>query len=136
MAKNKEMEFYIQGMQHALKVIQQGGVEELERELKYRSTNPLPMNVSRQELTAVARMRAKEELMIVATAMATTLTDHIKMPPSITKDFLRYFNNLTDIYRMDPEQLKQDQERLDKNYYMNQICKDFLEENESNGTSK
>lgn len=129
MAKNKEMEFYLQGMQHAVKVIQDSGIEELKRELKYRASKPLPMNVSRKELTAVARIRAKEELMIIATAMATTLTYYMKMPPSVIKDYLDHFNTLIDAYRIDDEKLKIDQERLDKNYMMNQMLREYLNEN-------
>ena len=128
MAKNSDMQLYVNGMQHAYNVVKQSGIEELERELKYRASKPLPLNVSRQELTAVARIRAKEELMIVATAMATTLTYYMKMPPSIIKDYLDHFNGLIDIYRMDDGKLKTDQDRLDKNYMMNQMLREYLEE--------
>ena len=128
MANGKDMQFYTQGMQHALKVIKDCGIEELERELKYRASNPLPMNVSRQELTALARIRAKEELMIVATAMATTIAEDLHMPPIIVKEFLRKFNDRTDVYRMDKDKLKEDEKKLDSNYFMNKICKDYLEE--------
>lgn len=132
MAKNSEVQIYIQGMQHAYEVIKQSGLPELENELKYRSSNPLPMNVSRIELTALARARAKEELMIVATAMATTLTRDMKMPPIMVMEFLRKFNNRTDVYRMDNEQLAADQDELDHNYYMNEMIKNYLEEDKSN----
>lgn len=128
MAKNKEMEFYVNGMQHAYNVLKQGGIEELQRELQYRASNPLPMNVSRQELTALARARAKEELMFVATSMATTLTKDIKLPPMMVKEFLVKFNDRIDVYRMDKEQYEVDQSKLDNDYLLNQMVRDYLEE--------
>ena len=124
---NKNQRWYLEGMQHALAVAQREGIEELEKEVAYRTGNVLPRNVSRTELTAVARGRAKEELMFVATAMATTLTDHIKMPPLVITDYLKHFNELIELYRIDKRRFESDQQRLDRNYAVNAACKQFLE---------
>lgn len=124
----KDQQIYLMGMEHALKVAKEYGVDELEREVRYRSINPLPLNVSRLELTTLARLRASEELMFVAVSMSKTLIDHMKMPPSVIIDYLRYFNDMVDVYRMNPEQFKADQDKLAKNHVMNEMCKSFLKE--------
>ena len=127
----KEQKLYAEAMEHALKVAKTSGIDELEREVRYRQSNPVPLNVSRYELIAVAREYSKAELMFVATAMATTLTDKIKMPPMVIKEFLRHFNDLVDVYRADQEQFKLDQEKLDRNMILNDVCKNFVQEDEN-----
>lgn len=133
MAKvNKEQQRHAEGMERALKIVKEHGVEALEKEVRYRSSNPLPCNVSPAELAAVARMRAKDELMFVATAMAVTLTEHIKMPPSIIMDYLQHFNDLVDVYRVDQERFQKDMAILNRNYVMNETIKAFLKEESNN----
>ena len=70
--------------------------------------------------------------MFVATAMAITLTEHIKMPPSIVLDYLVHFNGLMDVYRENSEQFQKDQKTLEKNFAMNQTVKTFLQEGKNN----
>ena len=129
MAKiTKEQKLYLEGMAHALQVANKEGIEGLEREVNYRGANNLPLNVKSTELTAVARMRAKEELMIVATAMADTMNTDMKLPPSVVLDFLRKFNQKVDIFRYDKTALEKSQSKLDSMYALNETIKRFNEE--------
>lgn len=131
MAKiTKEQKLYLDAMEHALKVAKEGGIEELEKEVRYRSSNPMPLNVSRKELTQVAIRQAKDELMIVATAMADTISNHLKLPPSIVLDYLRQFNKRVQEFHEDPEQYEAVQTKLDKDFGMNEVCRKFNEEDE------
>lgn len=130
---NKERRAYNDGMAHALKIVQQSGIKGLEEELKLRGIKDLPLNVSATELTAVARIRAKEELMMVATASASTLAEHIKMPPSMVLTYLKEFNNRVDLYRGNPEEYAAAQERLNRNIGLNEVCKSYTMEDEEDG---
>lgn len=133
MAKlTKEQGIYLDAMEHALKVAKDHGIDELEREVRYRSSNPMPLNVSRVELISSARYMAKEELMYVATASATALTEYMKMPPSVTKEYLKNLNELVEVYRMDRVKYQHDQGVLNSNFAMNETCKSFLKEDDGN----
>lgn len=125
---NKERRAYNDGMAFALRVVEQSGIEGLKNELKLRGISELPLNVSAAELTAVARIRAKEELLMVATASASTLAEHIKMPPSKVKEYLKEFNNRVDLYRVNPEEYAAAQERLNRNIGLNEVCKSYTME--------
>ena len=129
MAKiNKEQRLYLDGMAFAFKIAKSGGLEALEKEITFRGVNDIPLNVSSNELTLVARARAKEELMIVATAMADTMSLDMKLPPSVILDFLRKFNHKVDIFRYDKEALELAQEKLNSMYALNETIKKFNEE--------
>jgi hypothetical protein len=125
---NKEQQLHLDGMAHAFRVAKNEGLEALEQEIKRRGIEELPLNVSNKELTAIARIRSKEELMIIATAMAETMCGDMKMPPSIISDYLRKFNQKVDLYRNDKEALKKAQARLDSLYAFNEAVKKFNEE--------
>lgn len=129
---NKERKAYNKGMAFALRVVQQSGIEGLEQELKLRGISDLPLNVSSMELTAVARIRAQEELMMVATASASTLVEHIKMPPSTVMSYLKEFNNRVDLYRANPEEYEAAQMRLNRNIGLNEVCKSYQMEDKEN----
>ncbi len=126
--KSKEQRLYLDGMAFALRIAKSGGIETLEREISYRGIHDAPLNISQSELTAVARIRAKDELMIVATAMADTMSLDMKLPPSVILDFLRKFNQKVDIFRYDKEALEKAQEKLNSLYALNETIKKFNEE--------
>ncbi|WP_455717478.1 hypothetical protein [Anaerosporobacter sp.] len=129
MAKiTKEQKLYLEGMAHALQIANKEGIEGLTREVNYRGANNLPLNVKSTELTAIARMRSKEELMIIATAMADTMNTDMKLPPSVILDFLRKFNSKVDIFRYDKASLEKTQSKLDSMYALNETLKKFNEE--------
>lgn len=129
MAKiNKEQRLHLDGMSFALRVAKNGGVEELEREINYRGLHDAPLNISQAELTQVARIRAKEELMIVATALAETVTQDMKLPPSVAMEFLRKFNDKVDVFRYDQDALRKAQAKLDSMYALNEMVKKFNKE--------
>lgn len=55
---SKEQQLHLDGMAFAYRIAKAGGVEALEKEIAYCGINNIPLNVSSQELTAVARVRA------------------------------------------------------------------------------
>jgi len=129
MAKiNKEQRLHLDGMSFALRIAKNGGVEALEREINYRGLHDAPLNISQSELTQVARIRAKEELMIVATALAETVTQDMKLPPSVAMEFLRKFNGKVDVFRYDQDALRKAQAKLDSMYALNEMVKKFNKE--------
>lgn len=129
MAKiNKEQQTYANGMAYALRIVQAGGIETLEKEIELRGLQNLPLNVNHRELSQIARVKAKEELMIVATAMADTMSNDMKLPPSVIVDFLRRFNKKVDEFRYDKEKLEKVQAKLNSLHTLNETIKKFNEE--------
>lgn len=131
--KGKEERMYLEGMGFAWRVFQREGAEGLEREIKYRGANNVPLNVTSKELTAVARARARDELMFVATAMAETLSKDLKLPPSVLKEFLSGFNEKVELFRYDHEAFENAMSELDRNFAMQNMCKRFLREGKEDG---
>lgn len=130
---NKERRAYMDGMAFALKIAREGGIEGLEKEIEFRGLTNVPLNVSRAELIQAARLRAKDELQFVATATASTLTEHIKMPPSRVLDYLREFNRRVLLFQTNPEEYEAAQARLNLNIGLNDVCRLFNQEDEENG---
>ena len=122
---SKEQKIYAQAMEHALDVVKKDGAEELEREVRYRQSRPVPLNVNRMELITVARGFASDELMIVATAMADTIANYLKLPPSVTLDYLIQFNKRVEEFHKDPELFKKVNKKLESDYAMNETLKKF-----------
>ena len=131
--KNKEQRIYLEGMAYAYKIAKEGGMEALEREVKFRGLNNIPLNVNADQLIAISRGRSKEELMFVATAMAETMTEYMKMPPSIIKDYLKKFNERIEEYRMDPEVFNKAQDNLNRNIGLNEMVEQYRKEDMNNG---
>ena len=124
----KEQKLYLEGMQFALKIAKESGVDELTKEVTYRCGNQLPLNVNRRELTLLARGQSKAELLFVATSMAETLTEHLKMPPTIIHDYLKQFNKRIEEFRADPELYESIKTKLDNDFAMTEMLKNFIEE--------
>ena len=134
MAKlSKEQKAYLDGMAYALKIAKDGGVKGLEKEIEFRGLTDVPLNVSSAELIAVARLRAREELMFTATAMASTMMEHIKMPPSRVLDYLKEFNRRVALYQHNTEEYEAAQARLNQNIGLSEVCKSFVQEGEDDG---
>lgn len=129
MAKlSRDQRMYNMGMEHALSVAKRLGMEELEKEVRHRSSNPMPLNISKAELTAAVRMGAKNEIEVIATAMADTITNHLAFPPSMVIEYLRQFNKKIDEFRDDPVALEKAKMQLNRDYGMNSICEKFIKE--------
>lgn len=128
MGQNRDQRFYNDGLARALDLVKAGGVELLEQELKQRGIKDLPPNVPVYLVHKVAREYCKDELMIVATAMADTIAYDMQFPPSVVVDFLRNFNNKCDRFRMDAELYETARKRLDEEYAMNMILNKFNQE--------
>lgn len=126
---NKEQQIYLQGLERALKIVRTEGIEALEREVRYRSSKEVPLNVSRQELLVCARGFMQEELEIMATASATTLVENVKLPPSILKEYLTHFNNLTELYHKNDEEYQAAKKEIERNYALNIACREYEKEN-------
>ena len=90
MAKlSKEQRAYLDGMAHALKIAKTVDIEGLEKEIEFRGLHNVPLNVSSTELIACSREFAKKELYYISTAMASTLTDQLKIPLAKMKEYIR-----------------------------------------------
>ncbi|MFQ7607471.1 hypothetical protein [uncultured Blautia sp.] len=53
-SRNKEMQARTEGMAYALKIAKQDGIEELEKEIKFRNLTGISLNVSRKDLNAAS----------------------------------------------------------------------------------
>lgn len=128
MGQNRDQRFYNDGLARALDLVKAGGVELLEQELKQRGIKDLPPNVPVYLVHKKAREYCKDELMIVATAVADTIAHDMQLPPSVVVDFLRSFNNKCDRFRMDAELYEAVRKKLDEDYAMNMIINKFNKE--------
>lgn len=129
MAKlSKEQRAYMDGMSHALRIAKEDGCEQLEKELQFRGTVNTPLNVSSKELIECAREYAKSELMFMATAAAMTLQKDLALPLVVIKEYLTAFNNRVQEYRYNQEQYEKDCDKLNKSLGLNEICKEYMEE--------
>lgn len=125
---NKDQQIYLDGLSYALRIAKAGGIEALEKEVQKRGLENLPLNVNHRELTAIARGKAKEELMIVATALADTVSRDMKLPPSIVADFLRKFNGKVALFRDNKEEMERVQLKLDSMSSLVETVRKFNEE--------
>ena len=128
MGMNRDQRFYNDGLARALDLVKAGGVQLLEQELKQRGIKDLPPNVPVYLMHKVAREYCKDELMIVATAMADTIAYDMHLPPSVVVDFLDKFNNKCDLFRMDTEKYNAAMNRLDEEYAMNKVIEKLNKE--------
>lgn len=126
--KAKEQRLFDEGMEHALKVAKALGVEELEKECRYRNQHPLMPNVNPRALHEAARSMMQPELDMLAVATATTLIDDLKLAPSMTKAFLEGQNERMSTYRVEPEKYEADTLRLSTNYGIAIASKKYMEE--------
>lgn len=131
MAK-RDMDSYVMGMQHALELVIKGGQKELEEELSYRREHPLPMNIDKSELIAVARSQPViyRELLTVSSALAWACTKGMNFAPSQISKFLEIYNTKIDEIRFDDEALKKTTEELSKYGKLNRSAKQYLDKME------
>ena len=127
----KTDEARLQGMELAYKIAKERGIEDLEKEIKWRGAHNVSLTVPRQELIMISREIAKEEFMLVAVSMAMTITGDMHMPPSITKDYLTKFNDRMDLYRDDKEQFEKDTALLNSDFAMLEMVKKYTEERDA-----
>lgn len=125
---SKEQRAYMDGMAHALRIAQKDGLEQLEKELEFRGIHNTPLNVGSKELIACAREYAKSELQFMATASAMTLQKDLVLPLVIVKEYLTAFSGRVQEYRYNQEKYEKDCEKLNKSLGLNEICKEYLEE--------
>jgi hypothetical protein len=130
---SKEQKIYLEGIAFAYRIAKERGIDELEKEVKFRGANNCVLNVSYNDLVAVTRGRCKDELMQVATASAVTLSEALKLPPSVMKTYLREFNRKVVEYRMNPERYVEDCERIQKNVGLTVMSSEFVKEDDYNG---
>ena len=58
-SRNKEMQARTEGMAYALRIAKEKGIEELEKEIKFRNLTGISLNVSRKDLnTASERIKS------------------------------------------------------------------------------
>lgn len=136
MAKTKEQRIYLEGIAFAFKIAKEQGIEALEKEVQFQGANNCALNVNYNDLVAVTRGRCKDELMYVATASAVTLSEVIKLPPSVMKNYLREFNRKVVEYRLHPEVFKADSDRMSANVGMTIMSEEYMQEDENYGGNK
>ena len=129
---DKERQAYMAGMAFAYKVAKEQGVEGLEKEIQFRGIANLPLNVSAKELTDVVRKHAQNEVMVMVTASAATLTEFIKLPPSRVLEFLKEFKRRAMEYRADPVAYQKAQDRMNRNSGLNEVCRLYEEGEKGN----
>lgn len=129
--RNQEAWIYNQALSRALKIVKEKGVPALEAEVKARGIYDIPLNVSPDELTELTRLHIHDELMCVSTALATGLTEGLKLPPSYITKFLIVFNELVDVYRADQEELKKAMDALSMYPGFEQITQKYNEYKET-----
>ena len=135
----KEMKIYNEGMERALRIAKEKGIQALEEEMRYRSVNPLPLNVSPEEIRQVARGYVPEMLMTTAVSMATALNEDLNLPPSVIVKFLVGFNNRCEEFFADAEKFKAAQAKLERDVSFQDIYKSYekimkdFEEEKKNG---
>lgn len=127
---NKTDEARLNGMQLALKIARERGIEDLEKEINWRCKNNISAPFPRQEFIMAARGLAQKEFRFVAAAMGSTLTKEMNMPPSIVKDFLKHFNNRMDVYRDNEQEYEKDINMLDSDFGMKEMVRQYTEEME------
>lgn len=125
---SKEQKLFAQGMEHALRVVQGGGIEALEKEVRYRQQYPLPPFVTVGKLHNEARKMIEPELEIIGVANLVTLVDDLKLPNMSLQVFLEGYNRRCDDYRLDPELMERDSQRMGKNFSIRKMTLDFLNE--------
>ena len=127
---SKEERIYLEGIAFAGRIAREQGLEALEKEIAFRGANKCVLNVNYSELVAVTRGRCKDELMYVGTAAAVTLSEALRLPPSVMKTYLREFNRKIVEYRLHPEKYLEDSERIQKNVGLTVMSEEYMQEKE------
>ena len=125
MGMNRDMRFYNDGLARAYEIVKSMGIEGLEAEIRKRGAYSIPANTNSYQVRNAAREYCSTELMIVATAMATTLELDMMLPPSSLAEFLYKFNEKCDTFRDNPEKFQEAQERLTRQYSLNKTVELF-----------
>lgn len=129
MAKiSKEDLARLDGLQMALEIARENGLEGLEQEVNWRCKNRVCPPVRRNVMIAMAREFSQKELMYVACSMAHTLTFDLNMPPSRVNQYLHKFNEKMDLYRDDPEAFVKHSDDLNNDSVMIDMCKKYIKE--------
>lgn len=125
---NKEQAAHLSGMQFALKIAKEGGINALEKECMARSMNGISVNLTQNQLHAIARQVMDRELKYLAAAIADAVTNTLLLPPSEVKRFLRTYNERMVEFRNDPEEFERVCSRLDSDVVVNMMIKNYMEE--------
>lgn len=105
------------------------GKEFVEKERIARQTKGyIPPGITSYILRKAARKEAEQELMIVALALAETLTVDMKIPAFKCREYLRAFNDRCDLYRYDPEAMEKAERHLESMPVITEMAKKYLEE--------
>lgn len=125
---SKEDMARLDGLQMALEIVEQGGVEALREEVKWRCSNRVCPPVKKQYVLGLVAELTKPEKMYLACATAYTLTFEMNMPPSMVKKYLTIMNGRIDAYRIDNKEFEKDCAKLDADSVMIDTTKQWLEE--------
>ena len=130
--QKKEKKAFVDGLVAARNIVAMQGMQGLEIEIGKQCRGMGNSTVtsriySEKEKTDLARSEMENELVVLATALATTVAYRMELPASMTMEFLETFNGLVDIYRADKEELEKADRRLRKDQMLNRQTKRYLE---------
>lgn len=92
MAKaNKEYQLRMDGMAYALKIAKENGIEELEKEVKFRNAHFIPLEISRNVITQANMDITQRVLATLMTTVFWTLHNHFKFGGDRLKRFEKHF---------------------------------------------
>lgn len=109
--KSKEQRLFDEGMEMALSTVKSFGVEELEKEVRYRNSHIVRPTLTRAAAYELLQKHLPEELENITTASAKAIRD-LGFPPSMIKAFLDKLATNCDNYRYNPEERAKDAREL------------------------
>lgn len=130
--QKKEKKAFLDGLVAARNIVAMQGMQGLEIEIGKQCRGMGNSTVtsriySEKEKTDLARSGMENELVVLATALATTVAYRMELPASMTMEFLETFNDLVDVYRADKEELEKADRRLRKDQMLNRQTTRYLE---------
>ena len=125
---SKEELARLDGLQMALEIVEQGGVDALREEVTWRCNNRICPPLKKQYVLGLVAELTKPEKMFLSCATAYTLTYEMNMPPSMIKKYLTIMNARMDAYRMDKAEFEKDCSKLNSDSVMMDTTKQWLEE--------
>lgn len=130
--QKKEKKAFVDGLVAARNIVAMQGMKGLEieigRQCRGMGNSTVTSRIySEKEKTDLARSEMESELVVLATALATTVAYRMELPASMTMEFLETFNGLVDVYRADKEELEKADRRLRKDQMLNRQTTRYLE---------
>ena len=88
---NKEQRLRVEGMNYALRIAKSKGIDELEKECKFRGEYNIPMTISREKIKEVSELIQKTTIETVTLMSAVVLRDEFGFGEKRMNQFLDRF---------------------------------------------